>query len=297
MSKTILIAGGTGLVGKEMTAYLKKAGHTVRILTRGKTDLAKGYYHWNPSKDEIDPACFDQTSVIINLAGAGIADKKWSAKRKQEIIDSRVIPALFLSRMAQEMKSLEHYISASGINCYGYASYDRLHEESDPFGADYLSQVVRLWEDAADTMQAHVKVAKIRISVVLTEKGGALPKIAGPIKNYIGAPLGSGKQWMPWITLHDLIRLFEHVMNNKLEGAYNAVAENPTNKEFTQQLAKQLNKPLWLPPVPGFVLKLFLGEMSSVVLQGLQASNQKIVASGFNFNHATLEEALASIYV
>jgi uncharacterized protein (TIGR01777 family) len=293
-TNTVLIAGGTGLVGQELTKHLKSKGYKVNILTRQKSNPLKNLYQWDIKNKTIDEDALSGVSCIINLVGAGIADKKWSEARKKELISSRVEPAEFLAEILTEHKEVKHYVSASGINCYGYDDDNKVYVESDPYGDDFLSSVVQKWENAADSMPSHVKVAKIRISVVLTDKGGALPKIAKPIKMYVGSPLGSGKQWMPWITIHDLSRLFEHVVANEIEGTYNALSGAVTNKEFTQLLAKSMEKPLWLPNVPAFVLKMMLGEMSSVVLQGLNASNKKIVETGFEFKDKSLEEAFQS---
>ncbi len=286
----ILIAGGTGLIGEALTAFWKSKGHEVRILTRKPTDSSQGLYNWDLNKETIDEQALKNVEVVVNLTGAGIADKKWTAERKKELIDSRVDAAKVLTKFGPKMNSLKHYISASGINAYGYDQPERLHVETDPFGTDFLSQVVEKWENAADLMQPFAPVAKVRTSVVLTDKGGALPKIASTIKNYIGAPLGSGKQAMPWISLTDLVRVFDHVLQHKLDGAYNAVADNPTNAEFTKALAKSLKKPLWLPNVPGFVLKLMLGEMASVLLEGLKGDNTKLLDTGFEFTHRSLED-------
>lgn len=291
-----LIAGGTGLVGTALTSHLKNQGHEVRILSRQPSDKASGIYHWDPKAETFDTEALEHVDTIINLVGAGIADKRWTEQRKKELIDSRVLPTKFLAKYAKDCSTLEQYISASGINCYGYEHYDRKHIESDPFGTDYLSQVVQKWEEAADTFATFTKVTKVRISVVLSADGGALPKIAGPIKSYVGAPLGSGKQWMPWITITDLARVFEHLAINRLEGAYNTLSGNETNKNVTKILAKSLSKPLWLPNVPGFFLKLVLGEMSSVVLKGLQADPQKLIDTGFTFKHETLQKAFSAVY-
>jgi uncharacterized protein (TIGR01777 family) len=294
--KKVLIAGGTGLIGQELAHLLRTKGYTVRILTRGKSNPLKNLYHWNVKNKEIDEGALAGVQCIVNLVGAGIADKKWTNQRKEELISSRVEPAKFLAAILAENTSVKHYVSASGINCYGYDNDENVYKEDDEYGDDFLSSVVKKWENAADTMPGHVKVAKIRTSVVLTDKGGALPKIAKPIKMYAGAALGSGKQWMPWITNHDLCRLFEHVITNEIEGTYNALAAACTNQTFTKELAKTLKKPLWLPNVPAFVLKLFLGEMSSVVLDGLNASNEKIIKTGFDFEHKSLNDAFSAIY-
>lgn len=292
--KTILIAGGTGLIGKPLVEKLKERGHTVRVLTRSpQSDIE---YKWSLVNKSIDKEALVGVDTIINLAGAGIADKRWTEKRKKEIIESRVKTSSFLYDLGKNMPELRHYISASGINCYGYDQPDRKHPETDDFGTDFLSIVVKRWEEAADLFSAEYKVAKIRTGVVLAEDGGALEKIAKTIKSYTGAPLGSGKQWMPWITMEDMVNVYVHTVENELEGAYNAVANAHTNKELTKTLARQLKKPLWLPNVPSFVLKIMLGEMSSVVLEGLQADNTKIKDTGFKFEHIELDKALSSIY-
>lgn len=295
-SKTILIAGGTGLVGKPLVAHLQSQGNEVRVLSRQATDISRGIYHWNPSKDEVDEKAFENVEVIINLAGAGIADKRWSEKRKAEIVSSRTQPAQFLRKHADKMPLLKQYISASGISCYDYSQRDKVYIEEEAFGNDFLSQVVKEWEGAADLFQDVCTVSKVRISVVLTKKGGALPKLAKPIKMYFGSAIGSGKQWMPWIHMHDLCRLFAHLVRVKHSETYNALAEAQSNKDFTKAVAKELKKPLWMPRVPAFMIKLLFGEMSVVVLEGVNASNEKLKATGFEFQYDTLEKALQNLY-
>ena len=298
MKQTILIAGGTGLIGTEMVKHLSSKGYTVRVLSRNKEKTPNSdVFYWNPAIKEIDEKALKGVTTIINLAGAGIADKKWTAARKEELINSRVIPAQFIASFAHKIDTLQQYISASGINAYGYDDYDKVYQESDPFGKDFLSSVVQQWEESADLLKPFAKVTKIRIAVVLAKEGGALPKISNTVKYYVGAPLGSGKQWMPWVSQHDVIRIFEHAMEHQLEGAYNALAQAQTNKEVTQEIARVLKKPLWLPNVPAFVLKIALGEMASVVLDGLNADNSKLIQTGFKFEHASLEVALKEYLV
>lgn len=292
----VLIAGGTGLVGEELVNKLRKAGCEVRVLTRQESDVKNGFYNWDIKNKKIDSSAFEGVDTVINLAGAGIADKKWTDKRKKELIDSRVEPTLFLASEIKKHKQIKQYISASGINCYGYENHDKLYREDDPYGKDFLSHVVQLWEDAAKQMPDFVDVSILRTSVVLTAKGGALPKIAKPVKFGIGSALGSGNQWMPWITLDDLTDAFIHLMDNRKTGTYNALAGYETNKEFTKKLAKALKKPFWFPNVPAFALKLMLGEMSSMLLQGLKASNKKLKNTGFKFKHEELKSALEEIY-
>lgn len=295
VKRIVLIAGGSGLIGQEVQKELNKCGHEVRILTR-KKDQKAPYFHWDPKKKEIDRAAIKGVQVIINLAGAGITDKKWTDKRKEIIFNSRMKPTQFLHEVSQNIPSLAQYISASGITCYGYEDPIKIYKETDEFGTDFLSTVVKRWEEVADLFSPQQKVVKIRTGVVLTEKGGALPKISATIKNHVGAPLGSGEQKMPWITLKDIARVYVHAVNNQLDGAYNASCKNTSNAKLTKEVAKKLNKTLWLPKVPSFALKLALGEMASIVLEGVRIDNSKILQSGFEFEHKTLDEALAYIY-
>lgn len=293
--RIVLIAGGSGLIGQKVQEELNKQGHEVRILTRQDNPNAP-FYHWNPRKKEIDREALKGVQVIINLAGAGIADKRWTDKRKEIIFNSRIKPTQFLHEISQNTPALTQYISASGITCYGYDDPIRIYKESDDFGTDFLSTVVKRWEEVADLFSPQQKVVKIRTGVVLTEKGGALPKISGTIKNYIGAPLGSGEQKMPWITLKDIARIYAHAVSHQLDGSYNASAANISNAKLTKEVAKHLKKPLWLPKVPAFAFKFVLGEMSTLVLEGLRIDNSKILDTGFEFKHKTIDEALNFIY-
>ncbi|MEX2484371.1 MAG: TIGR01777 family oxidoreductase [Brumimicrobium sp.] len=292
---TILIAGGTGMIGKELTSLLKKQGHNVRILTRDAQGR-DGYYNWSPSNKTIEEAALEGVDIIINLAGAGIADKRWTPKRKKVLIDSRVNTTQFLFELSDKIPSLTQYISASGINCYDYNQYNEIYKEEDAFSDDFLSTLVEKWENTADLFQEKCKVAKVRTSVVLSNKGGALPTMAKTVKYYLGAPLGKGSQWLPWVSLEDVVSVYAHLVNNQVEGVYNTLAGAVTNKAFTKQLAKTLNKPLWLPKVPSFLLKLILGEMSVVVLEGVQADNSKLLSTGFRFKNKNLKQTLESIY-
>lgn len=295
VKRIVLIAGGSGLIGQEVQKELNKCGHEVRVLTRSENPTAPNF-HWNPKKKEIDREAIKGVHVIINLAGAGIADKRWTDKRKEEIFNSRIKPTQFLHEISQNIPSLVQYISASGITCYGYDDPIKIYKETDEFGTDFLSTVVKRWEEVADLFSPQQKVLKVRTGVVLTEKGGALPKISATIKNNVGAALGSGEQKMPWITLKDIARIYAHAVNEQLDGPYNSSSANISNENLTKEVAKKLNKNLWLPKVPSFALNLALGEMASLVLEGVRIDNSKIVQSGFEFEHKTIEEALAFIY-
>lgn len=292
--RNIVIAGGTGLIGEQLVDELRKRGHDVRVLSRSQK--GKGFFHWSPKDKKVDPAAFENADAIINLAGAGIADKKWTEKRKKVIVDSRVKSTQVLHEASKDVATLRQYISASGINCYGYDQPERFHPETDNFGNDFLSTVVKRWEEAADLFQNRCKVTKVRTGVVLTDKGGALPTIAKTVKSYIGAPLGNGEQWMPWLTREDMVRIYIHLLENECDGAYNAVAKNTSNKTFTKTLGKVLKKPILPIHVPAFVMRVALGEMASMVLEGLKADHSKLKDTGFQFEHTDLGEALQSIY-
>lgn len=293
--QVILIAGGTGLIGQALQKRFKEAGHEVRILSRKPSDPLQNLFHWDPDREQIDAAALPGVTTIVNLSGAGIADKRWTQKRKRELLSSRVIPALFMAKLAPQMPDLEQYISSSGVNAYGYDHPEKVYVESDPFGDDFLSQIVRQWEEAADHLKPFCPVAHIRTSLVMAEKGGALETMAKPVRMGFAAALGSGRQWMPWIHIDDLAGIFELVMEKRLSGSFNAAAQTVTNKQFTAALARKLHRKLWLPNVPGFLLKIALGEMSSLVLEGLNVSSRKIKNEGFTFKYEKVDEALEDL--
>lgn len=288
--KTIMIAGGTGLIGKALEKKLLEIGYSVRILTRNPT--ANNHYFWNSSLNEIDESSLSEVNVVINLSGAGIADKRWNKGRKDVLASSRIGTNEFLASKISKMPQLEQFISSSGINCYPLENSSKIYTEEDDFGSDYLSQLVKKWEESADLFLSKCPVAKIRTAVVLSPNGGALSKMLPAIKMGIGSPLGSGNQAMAWIHIDDLVALFVFAIENQLTGPFNAVTACTSNKNFMKALAKQYKKPFWFPNVPSFVLKLIFGEMSTVLLDGVQVSNQKITDLGFKFHKNILEQAL-----
>jgi uncharacterized protein len=292
--KIVLIAGGTGLIGRSLEKKLTNQGVEVRILTRNPKNGNE--YKWLPNEKLIDEKSLIGVDTIINLAGAGIGDKRWSKAYKKELIDSRIIPTKFLLELAPKINSLKQYVSASGINCYGYDYPERVHTEEDPFGGDFLSQLVEKWEQSSSPFSEFCIVTKLRISVVLSKKGGALSKIAAPVKMYFATALGSGKQWMPWIYIDDLVHMMEHVSYHRIEGVFNAIGGAESNTDFTRNLAKVLHRPFFLPNVPAFLLKLIFGEMSTVVLLGVNASNQKVKKTGFKFKFEKTEACFEEIY-
>jgi uncharacterized protein len=290
--ETILIAGGSGLIGKELSAYWKAAGHEVRLLTRGNAVPESGIFHWDPDTGKMDEAALDGVTVLVNLCGAGIGDKRWTKRRKLELFDSRVGTTRCLWLFAQSSDTLQQYISASGAVCYGFANDEKTYAESDPFGKDLMSVLTKEWEQAADLFAPKCVTAKVRTGIVLSGRGGALPVIARPVRMGFGAILGSGKQGVPWVHIRDIVRACDHIMTNRLNGAYHATAANTDNATLTHAIARRLNKKLWLPKAPAWVLRLVLGEMSELVLKGVKTDNKKIRSTGFEFEYTDLDRAL-----
>lgn len=278
----ILIAGGSGFIGHKLKEKLSQT-HLVSVLTRTKTLTSKkGYFYWNPEENEIDLRALQDVTVVINLCGAGIADKRWTRSRKKELISSRTLPAEFLFKHMKSMYKLKQYISASGVNCYPLGS-DKQYREEEAYGSDFVSQLVKQWETGADLFQNNCKLVKLRIGFVFSLGEGGLKKMETPIKLGLGAVLGSGKQTLSWIHIDDLVRLIDFTISKKLEGMYNAVAGNTTNEALTQMLAKKFNRTIFLPKIPVFILYLIFGKMASLLVTGIKASNEKIKKEGFVF--------------
>ncbi len=300
MDKKILITGGSGLVGSLLTKKLVEKGYQVSHLSRrnGQKD-GINIYKWDIQNKQIDPAAFDGVTHIVHLAGAGVADERWTPQRKQIIRSSRIDSALLLfDQVRKHNLSLEGFISASAIGIYGNNDGKVVFDETSPHASDFLAQVVVDWEKAVENFNdIGIRTALLRIGVVLAKEGGALQKIAQPIRYGIGAPLASGNQYMSWIHINDLVDMFVMAIENeKISGPYDAVAPNPvTNKEFTKITAEVLKKPLWLPNVPSFVLKLMLGEMASIVTGGSRVSDKKIRETGFNPKFTEAKEAILDL--
>lgn len=248
---------------------------------------------WDVEKGVIDEEAFTGIDTVIHLAGAGVADKRWNERRKQEILTSRTQSTALLARYLQRYPAIKTVVSASAIGYYGFGMTDKAFTEESAPGKDYLATVVQAWEGEVDKIQDK-RVVKLRIGIVLSEKGGALVEMAKPIRWGVGSPLGSGRQYMSWIHIDDLCRIFiKAVADESLRGAYNATGPYAvTNRELTCAIAKALHKPLWLPPVPAFVLKIIVGEMAVIVLNGSNVPSKKIQQTGFTFQFPTLGEAL-----
>jgi uncharacterized protein (TIGR01777 family) len=296
----VLITGGSGLVGRHLTKLLLEKGYDVCWLGRTSDTAGKIIkYKWDIGKGYIAPEALAQTDYIIHLAGAGVADKPWTTARKQEILESRTHSTALLTKALREMPHrVKAVIAASAIGLYGLDTGDRLLTENAPTGQDFLARVVQAWEAETDLIaKSGIRTVKLRIGIVFSNEGGALPKLVQPVRMYAGAPLGSGKQWMSWIHIDDLCRMFIWAMENpQAAGAYNAVAPNPaTNEAVTKAVGKILHRPILPLNVPAFTIKLMFGEMGNIVLGGNKVSSRRIEQEGFVFQYPQLEEALRDL--
>lgn len=291
--KKILITGASGLVGKALTEKLVHRGHEVSHLGRQQRSGSIKSFVWNVKTGMFDFAALDGVDTIIHLAGAGIADERWNENRKQEILESRTLSTALLARSIEENHRIKTVVCASAIGYYGFNVSAKEFTEASPVGEGFLADVVRDWEAEADKITGK-RVVKIRTGIVLSKKEGALHEIAKPVRWGVGAPLGTGRQYISWIHLEDLCNMFiEAVEDESMHGAYNATAPHAvTNRVFTKAVAKKLKQPLWLPAIPGFALKIFLGEMADLVLYGSNVIPQRFQAKGFRFKFDTIEKAL-----
>ncbi|MEY2941029.1 MAG: hypothetical protein RJA67_714 [Bacteroidota bacterium] len=291
----ILITGGTGFVGVALKQFLLTQGHDVVILSRSGGD-----FQWDVSYGYIDPAAFEGVDAIVHLAGAGIADERWSAARKRELINSRVrSTAVLYQALSTIPHSIKTVVSASAIGFYGADTGEQECVETSPSGSDFLADCTKQWEEAVDLIASlGIRLAKVRIGLVMGANGGIFPVISKPIRYYVGANLGSGKQWQSWIHINDLVRIFnELLINSSLSGVYNGVAPEPIRSgNMNKQIAKALHKPFFLPSIPGFLLRLVLGEMACLVLGGSRVSSAKIEKdASFSFTFVRFSEALKEL--
>ena len=294
----ILITGATGLVGTALVKKLIENGETIHFLTTQKTKCIsqakhKGFY-WNITTKEIDNRCFEGVTTIVHLAGATIA-KRWTKTYKTEIINSRIESAkLIFEALKTQKHTVTHFISASGVGIYPSDFLKNYTEEETQQNPEFLGHVVQQWEQAADAFQKlNIAVTKLRFGLVLSAKGGVLPTLIKPIKMYAGAVLGNGKQWQSWIALPDLVKMIHFIQTKKLLGVYNAVSpEAITHKNFTYTIAKHFKKPIWLPNVPKFILKIVLGEMHQLLFDSQKVSAQKIINEGFVFDYQSIEKVV-----
>ena len=288
----ILVTGGTGLVGRRLTTLLTEKNHEVRILSRNPKD--KNEFKWDVSKGFVDDKAIENIDYIIHLAGAGIADKRWTKERKEVIVNSRVATAnLIFDKIKTQNIPLKGFISASGSNYYGAQTTAKVFKESDAVGTDFLGQVCLRWEAAANQFKdLNIPVTILRTGVVLSKTGGALEKMRTPIVS----PFGSGNQYLAWIHIDDLCNLYIKAVEEDFEGVYNTVSpESHTNRTFSKTLAKAIKRPYLPIAVPGFLLKLVFGELAIILLEGSRLSSGKIEKKGFVFKYIELKRALESL--
>lgn len=297
----VLITGATGLIGQEIVKRCHEKDIQVSYLTTSKSKISqaenyKGFY-WNPRANEIDTDCFQDVDAIIHLAGATVS-KRWTASYKKEIISSRTLTTTLLINSLKEIKhQVKQVVSASAIGVYPDSLtnyYDQTHNE---VSSSFLGQVVSVWEQEVDEFsKLNITVSKIRIGLVLSNKGGALAEIIKPIKFGLGAAFGNGKQWQSWIHIQDLANMFIYVLEKNIEGVYNGVAPNPvSNQELIKVAASKLKKPLFMPNIPKFFMKLVLGEMHILLFESQRVSSKKIENKGFHFEYNYLEPALEDL--
>ncbi len=291
----VLITGGSGLIGKALSKRLISEGHQVNILTRKITNkTAAKEFHWD--NNTVDIQAFEGVEVLVHLAGAGIADKKWTPERKIEIIDSRV-KSLDLISEKLTGSSLKAIVGGSAIGFYGGDSGEIENDEKSPNGSDFMADCCLKWEKAEEDFakKLNLRLVKIRTGVVLDPEDGALPKVILPIKYYAGSPIGSGKQWMSWVHIDDIVEIFfQSILNENIIGIINGVAPNPVrNRDFTKLAAEILNRKIFLPNVPAIVLKMILGEMSVVVLGSSRVHNKQTLPFGLKYEY--LEDALKDL--
>ena len=298
LKKNILITGGTGLIGKALSAELQRLGHLVAVLSR-QTRQDKKSYRWDVEKGYLDPDAIEFADVIIHLAGENISSGRWTTTQKRLIQESRTRSGeLLLQAIRKSKNPPKKVIGASAIGYYGSRTTDHIFTEKDAPGTDFLARTVIDWEKSTRAMSdAGVAVTLLRIGLVLSPEGGALPRMMAPVRLGMAAGLGSGQQWMPWISLEDLVRCFIFLTETDHPGeVFNGVApEHVKNKDFMKKLSRALGKPFILPNVPSIALKVAMGEMATLVLEGSRVSSKKVRQSGFSFQHPELESCLSGM--
>jgi uncharacterized protein (TIGR01777 family) len=299
----VIVTGGTGMIGSVLVKSLAQDGHRVTVLSRSLDRKQKGTDEnvqtvgWDARTAQGWGELADGADAIVNLAGAGISDGRWTTARKQSILESRINAGrAVMEAIRAATKKPEVLIQISGVGYYG-PSDDRILTEDGSPGSDFLSRVCFEWEaSTAGAYQLGVRRPVLRTGVVLSNKGGALPKMRLPFQFFVGGPLGSGKQYFPWIHIDDQIRAIRFLIDHKeAEGPYNVAVPNPpTNAEFSRDLGKAIGRPS-LIPVPGLALKILFGEMSTVLLDGQRVTPQRLQSAGFDFSYSDAVPAIQDI--
>jgi uncharacterized protein (TIGR01777 family) len=299
-SSSVLITGGSGLIGRYLTSALLSEGYKVSHLSRNANQFGKvRVFRWDPGNKIINPVIFDGIDCIIHLAGANIGERRWSKSRKEAILNSRVDSAKFIyETITRNSIPVKSFISASAIGYYGSVTSDKIMTEEESPGNDFLGNICRQWEESADLFSGSgIRTVKIRTAIVLEKTDSALTKLMIPAKYGFVVKTGSGRQYMPWIHISDLCGIYLKAVEDKeMAGAYNAVSpQHVTHSEFMKVLADVMKCRVFFPPVPSIVIRAVLGEMSDVVLKGSRVSSQKIINAGYHFSFDNLHDALVDV--
>ena len=297
MKQVVLITGANGMVANYLAKQLE-GNYSVRFLTRKVSQ--DNQYLWDLNTKYIDVEALKGVNHIIHLAGTPISGKRWSRKRKQAILHSRVDSSqLILDTLKKYSLTVDSFISASAIGYYGTVTSQNIFTEESSKGNDFLSDVCGKWEDVAHLFKTNGvanRVSVVRMGIVLDKNYGAFKRIVQPIKLRIGASLGKGNQYMPWIHIHDLCGVYKFIIDNNISGTFNGVApEHVTNTQLTKSVGRFLNRRIILPNIPEFLIKFLFGKMSVILLKGSRVSSDKIVQEGYCFNYQTLDQALSNL--
>ncbi len=303
MIKTILISGGTGLVGKPLVKLLVQKGYKIHLLSRGEISSNKTgairEFKWDVYKREIDQDCIEGVDAIIHLAGEEIGSKRWTDDRKKQIVESRTESIRMIYDLMRKNKNqVNHVISASAVGYYGDRGNELLTETSLP-SKDFLAETCIAWEEAVDEGEKlGVRIVKLRSGIVLDKAGGVLPQLEKPLNFGLGIIPGQGSQWVSWIHLQDALSIYIYALENEnMKGAYNMAAPEPvTLEQMCRSIAGSMKKsPLYLH-IPDFALKIAIGEMSLMVLESTKASSEKLIRAGYSFEYPGIDEATSEIY-
>jgi uncharacterized protein len=302
MMQKILITGGSGLIGKQLSKKLADKSYEIRILGRQKIqpdNFPYQYYSWDINQEIIDTKALENIDYVINLTGENISEKRWTKEQKLLIERSRVNSTKLLYKVCNENNTWpKAFISSSAIGYYGTFNSEKILTEESQAGNDFLAQVCEKWEKAANLFaEKGIRTVKIRTGVVLSKYGGAYDKISKLTRKGLAAAIGSGKQYIPWIHIDDIVNIFiKAIEDEHFEGVYNGIApQHITNKEFTKAVIKSLNQSLILPNIPSFILKATYGEMSDILLKGSRISSDKLLQANFQFEFPDLEQALIDL--
>ncbi len=297
-NNTILIGGGSGLIGSRLAEMFRAQGHTVRLLTR--SPKTEDQFFWNPASGEMQDGALQGVDYVINLAGAGIADKRWTTARKKELVESREQSAALLFQAMERMEQRpKAYLSASAIGYYGNSGESWMREDSAPVDQSFMVDCCQKWESAAGQLTVlGIRTVIFRIGVVLAKEGGALAEVVKPLRFGLGAYFGNGQAWWSWIHRDDVCRAFIWAIENQaVEGVFNLTAPTPVRgKELVIATAKARKHAAVFLPAPAFVLRLVLGEMSAVILNSNRVSSEKLTQAGFEFQWPELNAALSDIF-